>query len=171
MRQEELLGTYLEKIEDLSNENTDLRQKLAATQSSQGAGTYLFANLIVLGQGDKWEINRLMLELQQEKRLRQNLENEVQDLRRKLLEKESELETKLIQNADTVVLKATNERLHSELVSLQAQLKKLEAMNSSAFTMYNSAIVTPRHNQQKPFPQVAEEQNSDQDLMEQLKKI
>jgi hypothetical protein len=31
MRQEELLGTYLEKIEDLSNENTDLRQKLAAT--------------------------------------------------------------------------------------------------------------------------------------------
>jgi hypothetical protein len=64
-----------------------------------------------------------------------------------LLEKESELETKLIQNADTVVLKATNERLHSELVSLQAQLKKLEAMNSSAFTMYNSAIVMPGHNQ------------------------
>lgn len=61
-----------------------------------------------------------MLELQTEKRAKLALEQEVQDLRRRLLDVESELETKLVQNADIVVLKATNERLHSELVSLQA---------------------------------------------------
>jgi hypothetical protein len=64
----------------------------------------------------------------------------LQDVKRALLETENELEQMESENAGVAVLKKTNERLYDELTSLQAQIQKLEAMNSSGFSMLNSNL-------------------------------
>lgn len=110
------------------------------------------------------------LQLQTESRARERVERELSDMKRTLLELENENETLQSEMVGVAVLKKTNERLYSELTSLQTQLKKLESMNSSSMSMLNSGLQFNQHGQTKPIPGVPEER-SDLELMEQLDKL
>ena len=110
------------------------------------------------------------LQLQSEMRARNNLELELQEVKRALLEKENEFDTMQSEMAGMSVLKKTNERLYSELTTLQTQLKKLEQMNASGFSITNSGLQFQSHNQMKPIPGIPEER-LDLQIMEQLEQL
>jgi chromosome segregation ATPase len=118
------------------------------------------------------ELNNAKLQLQSANRENERLINNMSDLKRKVIELESENETLKSQMVGVPVLKKTNERLYSELTTLQNQLKKLESMNSSNFSMLNSGL---QFNQSKPpiydVPEERPTAGEGMELIDQLDKL
>lgn len=181
---QELMSTcmaYLEKIDQLNNENQQLNNenqqlksknnRLSSNQSGFGTRQSGLTSLGNLESSEiKKELINVKLELQGTKRDKNRLEKELSEVKRTLIEKENECETLKSELVGVTVLKKTNERLYSELTTLQTQLKKLESMNSSNFSMLNSGLQFNPHNQSKPIPGVPEER-TDLELIDQLNKL
>lgn len=98
------------------------------------------------------------------------LEMELSDTKRTLLEKENECDTLRSEMVGVSVLKKTNERLFTELTALQNQMKRLESMNSSNFSMMNSGLQYNPNTKTPEMPGVPEER-SDLELIDQLDRL
>lgn len=158
----QMLNSYLDRIEHLERENNQLK--------TQKQGKKIFKKDSLADSNRMEDVNELMRsnrvlksDLDNINQERDQLEMRLDELERELREKESEIDRLQNEVMSMEAVRATNNRLMSEINNLQDQLRKLDSLTGSSVSgigLHNN--LAGSGNQQ--LENLLEDEFEDQDL-------